>query len=391
VEQIPRAALTHHEHPYPPPNIKLSRSYQYDIESNNPRLFKSYYYLVETFYIQAVVSKFSCKIILQLPHSSRTTCNSTSDMERLYKTKCYKPVSKASSMIKTGIQQVLEEFKAFNETHKKDWSKLQVYTLELFCSFFSICLYFLRDSISNPDERKHPFSLHKRHLPGKLDLTDVDNVLHVHETVPEAIGLIEKSFAYLSDPENYYQQSDFLPRGIIISAVDAASQVLMYSYQLEQTEQVRYYLEMAALVLSMPAVWGDWGTAELVKGIIDDFLKAHPQFDSATANSNDDFVSTSSCSSFHEFNSSSSSISTDFMTSFLQSQQAAAQPVVNDFINHPWLTGEEPWIQDINSIIYSSSLFPMPFTETQQQQQQQQQQQAETNQQELYNILSGLF
>jgi hypothetical protein len=386
VEQIPREALAHHGHPYPPPNIKLSRSYQYDLDSSNPRLFKSYYYLAETFYIKAVISRFSCKIILQLPHTSQVTLPKVIS-EKVCNSKPCRPVSESTSIIRDGIQKVLKEFKEFNETSKKDWSTLQIYTLELFCSFFTICLAFLRDSVSNPDESTRPFSLYKHHLPDKLDLTDVENVLHVNETVPEAISVIEKSFAYLSEPENYYQQSNFLPRGIIISSVDAASHILMYSYQLEQTDKVRYYLEMASLVLSMPAIWGDWGTAELVKIVIDDFLKANPSvpapsslFDSnSTINSNSDYAS-SSGSSFYEVNAGN----IDSMTSLLQDQQMAAQPVINDFINNPWLTGQEPWIQDINSIIYSSSLFPVPMMN-------QPSTESENNQQELYNILNDLF
>lgn len=375
VEQIPRTALVYHEHPYPPPNIKLSRSYQYDIESNNPRLSKPYFYLFETFYIEAVVSRFSCKIILQLPCSLQPTLpKDASASEREFNDQGTRSTISPNPLIRENIQTVLKEFRDFNENHKKEWSALQLHTLELFCSFFTICLCFLRDSIINSDSSIHPFSLHKRHLADKLDLTNVENVLHVHETVPEAMSLIEKTFVYLSEPENYYEQSEFLPHGIIISAMDAASQVLMYSYQLEQTERVRYYLEKTVLILSIPAIWADWGTAKLVKVVIADFLKANPSVTMSPNSSlfdNDNVVTINSIISVGngmtindnnnsafaaQFNASSIDL---LNSSLLQEQQIATHPVMNDFFNNPWLTGEEPWIQDINNIIYSSSVSSM--------------------------------
>ncbi|KAG1072729.1 hypothetical protein G6F42_025882 [Rhizopus arrhizus] len=137
-------------------------------------------------------------------------------------------------------------------------------------------MYFIRDSVRKPDGKHHPFSLYKQHTPTELDLTNVDNVLRVHKAIPESIQLLERTYNHLINPVNYYEQTDFLPRGIIISAVDSAAQVLMYAYRLEASDHLRQHIEMAEAILTIPIIWGDWGTSELLKSVLRDFLDANP-------------------------------------------------------------------------------------------------------------------
>lgn len=387
VEQIPRDALAHHEHPYPPPNIKMSKSYQYDIESNNPRLFKSYYYLFETFYIKAVISRISCKLILQLPNSNNYVLPRTpSDQTKPFYEEKPPPKREKASNLEIGIQNVLQEFKEFNQANRHIFSPLQDYTLEMYRLFYTICLRFLRNSLQTRDKK---FSLHERHLPDLLDLTDVNNILNLQLVLPDAMMVIDRTFAYLSDPKAHEENCVFLPRGIIISAMDAACQALMYSYRLEPNEKARYYLDLAVDILNFNIVFGDWGTAELLKVAVQDFLRQHPPIiiipdilNQPTFNMNNVFtigneirlsVSTStSTSSTSSSSTSSSTVSattsattgcnkpppaaaTDFMTSFLQQHQNS-----NNYLDNPWLTGNEDWIQNINNIIFNSSALYTP-------------------------------
>lgn len=328
MEQIPRQALARHQYPYPPANMKLSKSYQYDIENNNTRPFKTYYYLVETFYIKAVVSKFSCKLILQLPqHNNNTTATFTSHNEM--------PPSSKGINTKASIDAVLQEFKEFNETNHHIFSLLQDYTLEMYRLFYTICLGFKRTSLDSKS-----FTLHRHHIPKLLDLTDVDNILAINHVLPDAITVIQRTFVYLSDPSCLHQENCmFLPRGIIVSSIDASVQVLMYAYRLEQNEQARYYLDMALTLLGVDIIWGDWGTAVLLKRVIQEFLFQNPPMVIVPDN---------------VFSSSF-----DWMTSLLQ-------PSPN-YMDSPWLPADEFWIQDIKNILFcpspsSSSSSIEPYT-----------------------------
>ena len=184
--QIPRAALVHHEQPYPPPNINMSKSYKYDMESNNPRLFDSYYYMVETFYVKAVISRVSCKLILNLPNHQLSPIFNEDDDDGTEKT---------SHSIELNVQRVLTEFKEFIEANRHTFSPLQDYTLEMYRLFYTICLGFLRSSLKGSSTQ---FSLYLRHIPKGLDLTDVNNILRLHRIVPDAILVIDRTFTYLS-------------------------------------------------------------------------------------------------------------------------------------------------------------------------------------------------
>lgn len=424
MEQIPRAALAYHEHPYPPPNIKLSKSYQYDVENNNPRLFKWYFYLLETFYIKSVVARISCKIILQLPHSCDPTLPKAPwQVLSHFRPELFKPYPKLQPNVEERIAQVLDEFQQFNQSCRKDWSPLQAYTLDLFYLFYRINMYFIRDSVRNPDGRNHPFSLYKHHSPTELDLTNVDNVLRVHKAIPESIQLLDRTYSHLVNPVNYYEQTDFLPRGIIISAVDSAAQVLMYAYRLEASDQLRQHIELAEAILNIPIIWGDWGTSELLKTVIRNFLDANPVLSKKSSKAEPSLSPNGSVST-HEENDASvfdggvdlNDDSTDLMTSFLPpthlaaaaayTTQPPAPPSTSNFIMTPWLTGQEPWMQDINQSLSTSDLLstmpfvdpfqppyapPPPPQQAQPQQASQQAQQEQHQYQFVNDILNGLF
>ena len=170
----------------------------------------------------------------------------------------------------------------------------------------------------------------------------------------------------------------------------------MYNYRLEPNEKARYYLDMTLHILAVPMIWGNWGTAELLKESIQDFfnqyppkiivpdintkyaLNAFPMAFSAAApkiivpdiNTKYAFnafpmafsaaaaaaASPSTTSSTDFFDSSSM----DFMSSFLlQQQQQQQQPADNNHNNNIsiddlLLIGDEPWQQDI---MYDNHVF----------------------------------
>ncbi|KAI9245038.1 hypothetical protein EDC94DRAFT_571986 [Helicostylum pulchrum] len=311
LEQIPRIALAHHIHPLPPINSKVSKSCQYDIDNDHPKQLQTYNYLIETFYIKAVISRISCQLILQLPTKSNLPAETMPFFED-------KAKEQDNSDIEAGIEKVLQEFKYFNQNNKSSFSPLQDYTLELYRLFYTICLRFKRTSL-----RTLNFSLHQRHLPGMLDLTDVNNVISLHRVLPDAITAVQSTLDYLSDPSCLNEEKCFfLPRGIIVSALDAAAQVLMYSYKLEQSQDTRHYLDVILNVLGEDIIWGDWGTADILKRAIQDFLSQHPP-------------------SLEEIPQSIFT-SFDWMTSLIQP---------NNYLQYPFVVGNEPWAQDVNTVL----------------------------------------
>lgn len=274
MERLPKSALVDHTLPYPPPNVKKSKAYQFDLENNNVRSFKNYGHHVEAFYTKSIISRITCKLISYLPDAYQRTsvlssCNTiqifANDLEEEQKNK----------MINENISKVLSDFKDFIKANKKNWSPSQIFACELYHSFYVISLSFLRESSSNSIH--FPYNIYQNfETPQKLDLTDVDNIIKIDQLVPVSIALIEKSFNFISDSKNYYNDPDFLPKGIIVNALDAAVQILMYSYCLLKSEKVRHYIQLAKIIFSLSNVWDDWSTADMIKTVIDQFLEQHP-------------------------------------------------------------------------------------------------------------------
>ncbi|EIE78197.1 hypothetical protein RO3G_02901 [Rhizopus delemar RA 99-880] len=55
--RVPHYVLCYRSYALPPINTSSSLSYQFDIQNGHPKTFKNYHYLVESFYIQSVISK----------------------------------------------------------------------------------------------------------------------------------------------------------------------------------------------------------------------------------------------------------------------------------------------------------------------------------------------
>ncbi|EIE87020.1 hypothetical protein RO3G_11731 [Rhizopus delemar RA 99-880] len=179
--QVPRLVLSYRNRSYPPINSMMSLSFQADIENGNLRSFKHYNYIVETFYIQSVISNFNCNIL------------------------CILPQEKSAAFVDQEFQRILNELLSFIEKERHQFSKLQEFTLELYYSFYAICFGFLKKSVY-----KDSFRIQQSlSVPEKLDLTDPENVQCIHQVLPKALSAIDTIAGFVNgDPTNYY--SDML-------------------------------------------------------------------------------------------------------------------------------------------------------------------------------------
>ncbi|RCI00719.1 hypothetical protein CU097_014162 [Rhizopus azygosporus] len=256
--QIPRVTLGHQLHPYPPMNVRESLSYQLDIQNGNNRAFRHYDYIVETFYIQSVIAKTCCMIIFTLPHEAD---NETVEQE---------------------IQHILNNLYGFIQRKQQQMSKLQAFTLELFHYFFAITLLFLKRTLGS----KH-FKIQQppSSLP-RLDLSDPENVRCIYQALPNAMAIINKTNDFLNSNSASLYQPGLLPRGLMLTTLDAASIVLMNHYTLEPTPIVRQYIETIDVILSRRDAWKTLDISEVAKLEIQTFLQNHmPQSDSSSIGS----------------------------------------------------------------------------------------------------------
>lgn len=256
VVQVPRLVLSYRNRSYPPINSIMSLSFQADIENGNLRSFKHYNYIVETFYIQSVISNFDCNLL------------------------CILPQEKSAAFVDQEFERILHELLSFIEKERHQFSKLQEFALELHYSFYAICFGFLRKSVYK-DSFKIQQSLS---VPEKLDLTDPENVRCIHQVLPKALSAIDKIAEFVNgDPTNYYSDVKLLPRAMMSFTIDAASKVLMYHYILEKTPLVGQYLELLKTIVYHPTIWERCELISLIKSEISEFLQNHPPLTDMTS------------------------------------------------------------------------------------------------------------
>lgn len=247
--QVPRLVLSYRNRSYPPINSMMSLSFQADIENGNLRSFKHYNYIVETFYIQSVISNFNCNIL------------------------CILPQEKSAAFVDQEFQRILNELLSFIEKERHQFSKLQEFTLELYYSFYAICFGFLKKSVY-----KDSFRIQQSlSVPEKLDLTDPENVQCIHQVLPKALSAIDTIAGFVNgDPTNYYSDVKLLPRAMMTFTIDAVSKILMYHYMLEKTPLVGQYLELLKTIVYHPTIWERWELILLIKSEVSEFLQNHP-------------------------------------------------------------------------------------------------------------------
>ncbi|CAO3677133.1 unnamed protein product [Rhizopus stolonifer] len=253
--------------PYPPMNLMQSLSTEADANSTKLRSYKESNQLVETFYIQCVITRLCYDLLLVLLEHKE--------------------------QVNQRLENTMKEFRRFIEKNRHQFSKLQELTLEVYCSFYIICLGFLKDSVSQGN-----FNIQRPSVPQDLDLTHPNNIQNVFKALPEAMSALDKIANFLNgDPTHYYSESTFLPRSIITATLDAVTRVLMYHYTLQPTSSVRKYLELVEIILYNPDLWIRWELTCPIRYDIQKFLQMHP-VSSSNSSSNSSSPLTD-MSSFH--------------------------------------------------------------------------------------------
>ncbi|KAI9279265.1 hypothetical protein BY458DRAFT_553788 [Sporodiniella umbellata] len=241
--------IKHSDHgfpPYPPINLLHSLSARPDVEDGNRGSYKHVNQLIETFYVQSVISKLCYDLLPALLNAS----------------------DRADQKIKL----VMNDFCLFIESNRTYFSKLQEFTLELYYSLFMICIGFLKEPAS-----KGRLTVYTPKAPNRLDLKDTGRQDQIYRTVQEAVTALDKIANFINgDPTHYYSKISFLPRSLISATLNGITSVLMYHYTLQPTTSIRQYLELIEIIYYNPLLWEHWERIESMRYELKEFLESHP-------------------------------------------------------------------------------------------------------------------
>ncbi|KAI7857160.1 hypothetical protein BDC45DRAFT_478924 [Circinella umbellata] len=292
LDQVPREVLNKFTRPFPPATLEESSSYQFDQENNNSRMFKSYHYLIESFYCQSVISQFSSRLFAYFPESkdnifrrrpsfiSTSLSNSTA-------------LSLAQVDIEEALNNILDSFSVFIKLNRHRWSVQQQYTIEATCILYKIHFSFLKlfvltakldgiyESRPHSGSRRHgripvPIPTTTPDMETPIDLDDIEVVIRMHLVVPMAIDLLEKTRQFLDAPANYRGQAEGLPHGLIASGLETSTKILMLKYRRDPWDiQSWYHLETAHRITTNHH-WASWTSMLIIEKQLKQFFEKYP-------------------------------------------------------------------------------------------------------------------
>ncbi|CAO3595705.1 unnamed protein product [Absidia cylindrospora] len=251
--------------PLPPPNIEKSLSYQLDKSSGNQRLFRSYYYLVETFYVACVHSKFMNKFLQCFPEVKyNLTCNGQYVKSR----------PKVGYPTVDGLMErlnaVLEEFDAFIQANRHEWTAQQAFTIETSWRLLDIHLLFIMDFSPAKEGKGYTNSAFDIFQPTFLSETDVKTMARVQLATPKIYAMMDALQVFLADPQHYNNNSALLPRALIVSVLETATTVLCLKHRSDANQQhgmVWDYLNKLS-ALAKNSMWTNWTMIQPVRNRI---------------------------------------------------------------------------------------------------------------------------
>jgi hypothetical protein len=174
---------------------------------------------------------------------------------------------KSDDQVGREIADVLHEFRQEVNIVRSTWTDLQKFTIDSIILCYSICLASVRGDC-------HNFMLQRNELPSRFDLSQLDSVYLVNKLLPLATQLVDKVMDFFSKPQACYSNYAYAPMAMIITQLDCASQILMYSAMLDPHNLVlRDYLELVVMILSNGQYWKTWDAVDTVRKPISKFLQ----------------------------------------------------------------------------------------------------------------------
>ncbi|KAI8341967.1 hypothetical protein BC941DRAFT_499482 [Chlamydoabsidia padenii] len=255
-----------HPPPLPPVNIDKSLSYQLEKSNNDQRLFRSYNFLVESFYVSCVVSKYINKLLLLFPEVKYNL--TYVGYQTGFRQKVGYP--KAEGLV-TGLSTVLLEFGMFIQENQQTWSTQQRYTINTVWMLLDVHLIFIMDHQPPPEGLNYTNSIFDIFIPTTLSIKDPKSMARIQLATPKIFNMIDTMETFLSESTN--NQPTLLPRLLIVSVLETAISVLCLHHQSDQINNntIWGYLNRVSK-LTRSNMWSDWTAIIPVRGKIDNYL-----------------------------------------------------------------------------------------------------------------------
>ncbi|KAI8339344.1 hypothetical protein BC941DRAFT_372316 [Chlamydoabsidia padenii] len=266
---IPRFSRKQINLQLPPPTIEQSESYKFEESCGDARLFRGYYFLLESFYIQTVVCKYQSLILQQLPEVAFSMFRMRSSL-RQEQVGHPKPHD-----LEPRLRSIIQEFHDFIQQEKGTWSKQQVYTVEMVWAIYDIHVDFLKTIGPFVAGSNYANSAYDFLQDTPITSGDTWTVNRVRQAIYKVYDMMDKTTAFLSDPLNYNEKPLLLPRGLMVSMLETCMQVLILKYDDDPEDNMAFCYLKKVEVLAHECIWVDWTGIQTVQNKLKTYFESN--------------------------------------------------------------------------------------------------------------------
>ncbi|CAO3595706.1 unnamed protein product [Absidia cylindrospora] len=268
--QVPHYAKKTLSLKLPPANIEQSVSYQFEKSSGNPRGYSSFDFLVESFYTHSVCCKYTVLLLLEFPEVRHNMF-----FPRLKRSQAgLRSVGYPKpDDLGARLQKVIQNFEVFIQETKHTWSPSQVYTLESLCTLYDIHIIFIKNSGPLKDGINFSNSAYEFLQDIRLLPNDPATMVRIQAALPKVYRVMDKTHDFLSDPANYDNKPSLLPRGLVVSVLETAIEVIFIQLSSDPWDETSFdYLKMVEGMTQRQDIWTDWSAIGSVQAKINTFF-----------------------------------------------------------------------------------------------------------------------
>lgn len=256
----------------PPTSLEQSKSYEFEQANGEVRHQEHHAFLVESFYIYSVFSRFTILILLELPEVRYNMFAPRMGKKRLLPRRTGYP--KPDDLVPR-LRGILGQFDDFIRETKHTWSRQQTYALEMSAGLLAVHVVFIKEIGPVLDGVGYGNSAYDFLQETRMVPDDPMTMARIEEALPMVYRLMDKTEEFLSDPANYSHQSAHLPRGLIVTVLETAMETLFIKCLCDPWNEVTFDYLKAINAVTQLDIWRDWSSIQTVQAKLNAFFEGH--------------------------------------------------------------------------------------------------------------------
>ncbi|KAI9309080.1 hypothetical protein BJ944DRAFT_236403 [Cunninghamella echinulata] len=261
--QIPDLGSYQLETKLPPPSIERSLSYQFELNNGYRISNENHDYLVESFYMLTVITKFIAKLMIELPNV-KYNLNEPDKGPAIIS-----GIPKVHDLIPR-FNAVLKEFSDFIQNNRDAWSKRQTYIIESACLLLEMHIIFIKNFEDLPEGINFTNSSFDIFYNTVVSYDDPAIMEKVQQAIPLVYKILDNTLELLNDEMNN-EKVLLIPKGIISSLLESSWEILLLKTQSDPLDVLpQHYLSTVEEVVEKD-IWKDWTEIAMFRAKIENY------------------------------------------------------------------------------------------------------------------------